>query len=74
MINEKLNLEKIVKRELAFSTKNEQRKFDFTNIDKNQQNHEMKEIEENHAFFENFELLIKTKKQSRFKIFNIYNA
>ena len=74
IINKRLNFEKIVKRELAFSTKNEQKKFDFADISRNQQNHEAKKIEENHAFFENLELLIKTKEQSRHKVFNIYNA
>ena len=53
MINEKQNLKKIAKRELATSNKNDSiTKFDSTDIELNQTSHEVRISEKSHVFFE----------------------
>ena len=71
MINEKQNEKFIAKNEFAISHKNHLKKIDFTNINTNQQNHEIKIIEKFDAFFEIFENMNTMKKTSQ-RVSHIY--
>ena len=74
IINEKLNLKKIAKNKLVFSTQNVKKQFNFTNINKNQQNQKVKNSEKIRESFKYLENQNKTKKQLQIKVFKFYNA